>query len=441
MSGGIWTTQDKIRPGAYVRFSAIPTWDQSSPGTGVVTMPLNMSWGPLGQIMEIESADMLNGNAEKIIGYPLNSQKNLALTEALCNCRKVLLYRINNNAYKASATLGSLQVSAKYPGLRGNDIKVAVIAENSSFNVITYVDEEEKDNQIISESTLSPISNDWVDFSLSGTLAAAAATALTGGSDGTTTVTQYNEYFSAIKNKDWQVMACPLDDTSLPPLVKAYIYDLRENLGKKVQAVVHDYAADYEGIITLDQGYTKNGISITPVLFTAWVAGATAGANINESNTYKVIQEADSIINEVDDQSIEEKIQEGYFAVSRRTDGTIVAERDINSLVTLTANKSRAFSKNMVIRTLDRIANGIANMFETNYIGLISNTQEGRDLFKQDIIKFLGDMAATGAISDFQGSDDITVEPGNDSDSVIVTIALNPADAMEKLYVTLEVAA
>lgn len=439
MSGGTWTLQDKIRPGAYLRFSADAAWNRASAGAGVATIALEMSWGPEQEVMEIYAGDLLSGKYESLLGYPQNHEKLLAVRECLANCNKLLLYRVNTLGYKAQAELGALMVTAKYAGIRGNAISVSVSESSAAFVVTTYVDGEEKERQVVSQG--APNNNPWVDFVLNGDLSPVAATSLNGGSDGNATAAQYGEYFDAMRNKDWQVMALPSLDPELPPLLKEYIYDLRENLGKKVQGVAYDYAPNYEGIITVDQGYVKNGVRVEPYIFTAWVAGISAGAEINQSNTYRVIENAESIINQLDSAEIEAKLNKGYFVISRRTDGTIVAEQDINTLIAPGVGKNSLFRKNRVLRTLDKIANGITNMFETNYIGVISNNAEGRDLFKQDIKVFLSDLAAIGAIENFAGAEDIEVTQGANADSVMVTLAVCPVDAMEKLYITVEVTA
>lgn len=438
MSGGTWTLQDKVRPGAYLRFSADAAWNQASAGAGVAAIALEMSWGPEEEVLELYAGDLLSGSYESLLGYPYNHSKLLAIRECLANCNKLLLYRVNTNGYKAQGELGALMVTAKYTGNRGNDISVSVAESGASFVITTYVGGEEKERQVVSQG--APVDNQWVDFDLKGDLAPVAATPLNGGSDGNATVAQYGEYFEVMRNRDWQVMALPSADTDLPPLLKEYIYDLRENVGKKVQGVAYDYAANYEGIITVDQGYVKNGVRVEPHIFTAWVAGVSAGAEINQSNTYRVIENAQSIINQLDTGAIEEKLNKGYFVISRRTDGTIVAEQDINTLTAPGVGKNSVFRKNRVIRTLDKIANGITNMFEASYIGVISNNAEGRDLFKQDITVFLRDLAAIGAIDDFAGADDIEVSAGTSPDSVMVSLAVCPVDAMEKLYITVEVA-
>jgi hypothetical protein len=166
------------------------------------------------------------------------------------------------------------------------------------------------------------------------------------------------------------------------------------------------------------------------------MAGLTAGAAVNESNTYHVIADATEIVSPKTDAEIETALANGEVVLSTRRDGVIVVEKDINTLKTFTAAKSKDFSKNRVLRTLDESNNGIALLYEQTYIGKIDNNEEGRTLFKGDIISFMNKLQGMNAIKNFTGVDDVKVYAGADIDSVVVELAIQPVDAMEKLYMT-----
>ena len=97
-----------------------------------------------------------------------------------------------------------------------------------------------------------------------------------------------------------------------------------------------------------------------------------------------------------------------------------------------------AFSKNRVMRTLDEIATDTENTFERTYLGKVGNNASGRDLFKADRIAYLTTLQNRNIIQSFKNTD-ITVEAGNDVDSIVVNLAVTPVDAMEKLYMTMVV--
>ena len=225
-------------------------------------------------------------------------------------------------------------------------------------------------------------------------------------------------------------------ETKIKQSVVTYIKELREQKGKKVQAVLKDFAqADYEGIISVDQGYKTSDEEITPESFVAYVAGLTAGADINKSNTYSVINGAVQIINPKTDDELEQALIAGKMVLSYRQDESVVIESDINTFTSVNANKGKEFKKNRVIRTLDDINNSIKSTFENKYIGKVDNNASGRNIFKADILSYLKELNRMGAIREVD-PEDIVISEGNDIDSVVVDLGVQPVDAMEKLYMT-----
>ena len=70
---------------------------------------------------------------------------------------------------------------------------------------------------------------------------------------------------------------------------------------------------------------------------------------------------------------------------------------------------------------------------KNRFIGKINNDVTGRELLKQAISKELTALQDMSAIENYD-ADDITVALGDDADSVVVTLGIQPVDAMEKLY-------
>lgn len=437
MAGGTWTLQNKSRPGAYVNFKAIPNLENVSAARGIVAMPLTLNWGPEAQIVEIYSTDLADGGIKKKLGYDANNSALLQVRECLKNCYKLLAYRVNTGGDEATATLGNLTATAKYPGTRGNDIKVAIESKTSTFDVIVYLDNTVVDKQNVAAIT-DLVNNDYVVFSGSGDLAPSAATALAGGTNGTSSAGNYTAFFELLKTQEWQVLGLPLDDDDIAAEAVEAIRAMREDLGKKVQAVVYDYAADYEGIISTKQGYISETDTVSAVDFVAYAAGISAGVDLPNPNTYREIEGAINIVNPMTSAEVEAALAAGFMAISRRTDGVIVIEQDINTLTSFTADKPKEFRKNRLIRTLDEIANMVTRLFENRFIGKVNNDTTGRELFKQAVTKEISALQDASAIEGFS-SDDVSVSKGTDDDSVIVALSIQPVDAMEKLYMTVEV--
>lgn len=433
MAGGTFITTNKKLPGAYINFESVAQAAGTIGERGVATMPLQLEWGPQDTVIELLSTDLSNGNALTKVGLNVEDEDALLLRECLKHCYKLYLWRADKGAVKATAAIGDLTVSAKYAGLKGNHIEVAIIQNQEQFDVVTYYKFTEKDRQtVVSIEALK--GNDFVDFTGTGTLSAQAGTPLTGGSSGTKSLENYKAYFNAMKLYSWNTMGIPSDDEALPPLVTSYIKDQREKAGKKVQAVVYNYnAADYEGIISVKQGYTTAIETIQPVDFVAWVTGATAGADVNESLCYKPLEGATGIIGDLSEEVLEEEITKGWFLLGKRVDGVIVVLDDINTLTTFELDKDEDFANNRVIRVLDEIALTTQLQFEAHFIGKVDNTETGRDIFKSQLISNFILLQDLGAIQNFAASD-ITVSIGTGKGDIQVAAYIQPVDCMKKLY-------
>ena len=458
MAGGIWKSQNKVRPGAYINFKAVAASSSRLGDRGIMTMPVAMSWGPQKQVVELLSTDLLDGNSLKKIGYGATDPEAQVFIQALSNCYKALVYRLDVGGAKATADIGSLLVTAKYYGVVGNDISVGIAENNIDSNlldVVTYYRNSEQDRQTVAKTgSINDLQdNDWVDFSGTGSLTAAATTALKGGTNGTVSAETYTAddgYLKAVAALKWNVMAIPQTVDIATEAVKnaiiAQIRTLREDEGKRVQAVLYNVDTNYEGIITTEQGYRTVNETISPEVFVAYVAGLTAGSNVATSNTYRVIDGAVEIVYPegvapYTHSEVVTKLQSGKFILTTRQDGAVVVEQDINTLHTPypSADVNYSFTKNRVIRTLDDINNQVATLFETGYIGKVSNNENGRAVFKADVINYLNLLQGAEAIAAFDPATDITVEAGTDIDSVVVTLAIRPVDSMEKLYMTINV--
>ena len=281
--------------------------------------------------------------------------------------------------------------------------------------------------------------NDFVDFEVTGNITASVATLLAGGVDGTVGETDKSQYLDAVSSETFNTISSyGMNTEKVVELVKS----MRENYGKKVQGIVgtSNNIINYEGIIqTRGQGYKTADMEVSGEEFLVWLAGATAGAGVAESNTYKVIDNAVEIISPVKDEEIIELLNNGYLIITKRRNGEIVIERDINSLVTIGENKNSSFQKNRVIRILDEISNYASETFETNFIGKINNDETGRDLFKSNIVQFITNLVNLGAIQNFDSKKDIQVAPGEQTDGMTLYLSIQPIDALEKLYMTVDV--
>lgn len=207
----------------------------------------------------------------------------------------------------------------------------------------------------------------------------------------------------------------------------------RDNMGKKCQIVVHSETKhDYEGVINVVSKVTDD--SVEDYALTAWVAGAEAGCNVNESCTNMLYDGELTIITDKDQTELENCIKNGQIAF-HLVYGDVRLLEDINSLTTTTADKGEDFKYNQTIRVVDQIANDIAKLFNTKYLGRIPNNASGRVSLWADIVAHHRELEAIQAIEPFD-SNLLTVEQGANKKSVVVNDVITVVNSMAQLYMT-----
>jgi len=437
VAAGTWTTQNKVRPGVYINFESVPKPLGTVGDRGIVTMALPLSWGEAKKIITIEAGE----DPFDKLGYDLASSQLLLIREALKRAKTLLLYRLNTGI-KATATIDNLTVIAKYGGVRGNDLSIVIqtnVDDPAKFDVKTLLDGKEMDVQTV--ATIEELQdNKWVDFSGTGALSVTAGVSLTGGADGEVTNQDHMDYLAAIEVQDFNTMALTSDDPTLKSLYVSFVKRMREDEGKKIQVVMPNYPdADYEGVISVKNGVIlSDGTVIDATKAVAWVAGATAGAEMNESLTYMAYDDAVDVDIRYTNTQIIEALNNGEF-IFTPSDGKAIVEQDINTLTSFTPTKGKQFRKNRVIRVLDGIAVDFKRIFENYYIGKVNNNEDGRNLFKNECINYLTTLQNIAAIQNFDSQTDITVQQGSESDSVVVELYVQPVDSVEKLYFTIKI--
>jgi len=444
MAGGRWLSQNKVRPGAYLNFVSVPRPTMTVGDRGIGTMAIPLSWGPENAIIDVYSTDLLDGASLSKVGVTAfdeaTEQSAKLLILMLSNCYLAKIYRLDTGGVRATITTGSLTAKAKYPGAFGNSITISIVESDGLFTVTTFVAGTSRDVQTV--STVQELANnDYVEFSGFGALTANAGIPLTGGTNGTyTAATAYPNYLALASRARWQTMAAPFDGATVNAQIATFAKTMRDDEGRKVQVALSNYlGADFQGVINSDCGVPRADDTVTAEEATAWVAGITAGATIIQSNTGRVFPGAVGILHERTNSEIIEALQGGMLILSANQRGEIIVEQDINSLHTFTPELDYAFSKNRVLRTLDEIGTSVTDVWEQSYLGKVSNNENGRMVFKADIIGYLNELQTLGAIDDFAGADDVEVIRGTEVDAVVCNIWVKPVDSMEKLYMTVNV--
>ena len=242
-----------------------------------------------------------------------------------------------------------------------------------------------------------------------------------------------------LKTVDFNVLCYPYDGEDYnanKTAIQNWVEEMRDDEGVKIQAVMANHAADSEAVINVTQGVElSDGTVLTPAQCTAWVAGITAGAYINQSNTGRLYAGAVDVVPRMTKTEMEAAIQNGEFILKVDSAQNVTAVYDINSLTTITPEKGKQFTKNRLIRTIDSINNDIETIFESNYVGKVDNNPDGRSLLRATLIEYFNELQRLNAIQNLQ-PEDVTVSPGVDSDAVVIDCYIQPVDSVEKIYIT-----
>lgn len=441
MAGGTWTSQNKIRPGVYIRFKNGVGVGLTVGDRGIVAICEPMSWGPVGQVLTVEAGADLT----PVTGYDATSVNNRFLTEIFKGSNrtacpsKVLLYRpAATGSASATATIGSLTATARYPGVRGNDIFIlvsAVVDSPDTYTVSTVVDGVLEDEQTV--STVEALTaNDWVDFSGTGTPEATTGVPLTGGVDGTVNPYAYSDFLSVIEGYDFDILIYDGTDTTVQAAMVTFIKRIAEENGQYAQLVAAGLTnPDSPHVIHVGSGVQlSDGTVLNPAQTTWWVGGAQAGALYNQSLTCASYPGAMAVSPVMTNSEYEKALSTGMFVLFAEN-GTVKVEQDINSLTTFTADMGKAFRKNRTMRLCATIANDIYQQFSDNFLGAVNNNEQGRTLLKGAIVGYLLEIQASEGIQNFT-ADDVEVLPGTDSDAVLVNAAIQPVDSVEKIYLS-----
>ena len=440
MAGGVFSSQNKKQPGIYINVVSDKNYPVSIGDRGIVTICKALSWGVEGKITEILASEDYSAK----IGHDNISAEAMFLREIFMGtdhtlpAYKVLLYRPELvGAAAATGSMGNLTVKARYKGKRGNDIKIAIVSTGSdSFLVQTYVGTVKKDEQEAAQIK-ALTANEWVTFDGTGAIEAIVSLNLTGGVDGEMTAADYASYLAKIEPYSFDILIYDGKDETIKMAVESFVNRLRSTTGRRCQAVVSDYKADTEAVISVLNGYSlPDGTIIPPEQATWWLGGAEAGAKYNESLVYAIHPNAVDSVPKMTGAAIDAALDQGQIVFMEEF-GKVKVVSDINTLVTHTEEKDDYFSLNQVVRIMDTFCNAMYKEFSTNYIGRVQNNGAGRDLLKSWTVGYLNEMQANGGIQNFV-SEDVTISEGSAINAVVIAVAIQPVGAIEKIYVTVK---
>ena len=245
--------------------------------------------------------------------------------------------------------------------------------------------------------------------------------------------TDITKAINALEAYDFNIVCAYTDVAEYVNACITAVKSWRDDMGKKCQVVVYNQTTpNHEGVINVVS--TVSDESAPDYALVAWVAGAEAGCKINESCTNMLYDGEYNIVTDKTQSQLEECIENGQIAFNL-VYGDVRMLEDVNSLTETNAEKGEDFKYNQTIRVIDQIANDIAKLFNTKYLGKIPNDESGRVSLWADIVAHHRELEAIRAIEPFDSSL-LSIEQGTTKKSVVVNDAVTVVNAMAQLYMT-----
>ena len=234
----------------------------------------------------------------------------------------------------------------------------------------------------------------------------------------------------------------------------AAIKGMRDNLAKKVKAVLPNTPSNSEGIINFaTDGIVVNGTTYEAKDFCARIVGILAGTPLTGSVTFTVVPEVTDVPR-MSQTNAGALIDAGKLILFHDGEKVKIA-RGVNSLTTVTADKGEQFKKIKIVDILDLVHDDIKRTAEDNFIGRVSNSYANKCLLVNAINAYFSALENDGLLErgsnkasidieaqraylksigqDVDAMDDDEIKAANTHDKVFLAATVKPIDAMEEI--------
>ena len=258
-------------------------------------------------------------------------------------------------------------------------------------------------------------------------------------------------YFETIK---FDYIALPAINDATKITVTAWVKGQRDS-GHYVKAVLAKCAADYEGIINFATDNIKTKVATySAAQYSVRIAGLLAGNAINTACTYQVLPEVIDVPH-LTKSAADALVDAGQLILY--FDGKKVkCARGVNSLVSITGDKSESWKKIIVVDKMDLIAEDLIATAEDSYIGKVINNYDHKCLLVSAMNGYLQELAADEIVEkssvaeidvlsqknylistgvDVTKMTDMQIKQAKTADKVFISATVGITDAMEDITI------
>lgn len=420
-------------PGVYFDYRNTEVENVSGGIFGTVGMPIVADWGPIDTFTTIRSA----GELENVFGPDdgTGASTSHLVNEVLkAGAKEVLVLRIGDGTEAAATkvlgnvtpTATALTLTAKYKGTRGNNFTVTVRenpGDNTKNDLIIYENGVQREIYTHVKASVTALGATINDKSALVTatvavgnvaLATVTGSAFTGGDSGSSVVAgdyvTAQDAFEREGGFDVYVMD-GIGDSAINTAAVAWIESLNE-AGLNVYGVIGGPTSESVSTgISVAQGYDSeyitrvgggdvkfvlaDGTEVTRSTakgLAQRVAGLIAAAGITGSITRAEVPGI-SYVTPLTLQESKDATAAGLLTLTKVQRRTVVMD-GITTFSSFTAEKDETFATISNIRAMQLINVDLENIFETEFIGKIRNTETGRSAAKARLERYFAQLEA-----------------------------------------------
>lgn len=220
----------------------------------------------------------------------------------------------------------------------------------------------------------------------------------------TTDYTEAQHYLETIK---WDYFAFPEIAEVEVTLFATWIKGLRDNIDKKVKAILPNCPSDHEGVINYVNSSNKEGDkTYTAKEYCSRAAGLIAGTPLTISATYAPLSELDDC-DHLTKTEMDTAVDAGKFILMNDGEKVKVV-RAVNSLVTTTENKGNKFKKIKIIDIMDLMHGDIKKTISDKYIGKVTNDYDHKVLLMSAVSGYFEQLELSGLLA--KGSSSVYID-------------------------------
>lgn len=466
MAGRFSIGETKVRPGTYYNEESDNGLVLSGALNGVVAAAFKANFGPIGEVVTLESVAQI----AEVYGDDSGANSNVSMLEKVFvgGASQIKAVRVGTGGTKAAITLKDtadtavdvVTLTAKHPGSRALSITIKdSLSVTTNRECIIYSGTKELMKVTFAKGTnevdgLIAAINGYSGSFLTatkvaagnGTLAALTQTAFTtAGVSPTIANTDYSSAFELLEAERFNTLCVDSNETTVHALAKAFI-DRVNDAGLLAQLVIGEptsvaYATRKANAAAFNDRsviYCLNGLKVNGEAWegfnaAAAVAGLVAAVPSNQAITHLNIAGATELVGPLTNTQIVECLESGALVFTKSAAGVVWVEEGINTLITLSADQDAGWKKIRRTKTRFELIDRI-NRNTESITGRVTNDSNGQNTFIMIANGVIKEMVGEGKLVSGTVELDATRPP--EGDSAWFRVSVYDLDSLEKAYFT-----